>query len=285
MKITPMLRFAALALLSSANAQAATATCSISALPAPTAFSGTYSITLGLQQALSLTVSCTKTSGGPLTGIFTLAPSNGLNPSGSQNRAGTSPNLINYDIYTNTSCSTLLTNATQFTMVLAKANNQTTTQVFSYAGCVPVQTPLPVAGTQADTVNITLSSSTAGVTIGGTNPSPFSVNVTTTAVCSISTIPNITLAYGNAFSSTAVTAITSAPVMCSNQLPYTMTVSPTSGVSAGIYYSLSLPASGTGTGLSQGIAITATAPAGQAGTCAAATCTGAAQPHTLTVTY
>ena len=136
--------------------------------------------------------------------------------------------------------------------------------------------------------NVAAGSYTNTVTINPTTGIASSIIITILAPanCTFASFPGITLAYGNAFRGTAATATTSAPVTCTNTLPYTMAVSPISGVSAGINYSLALsPATGTGTGASQGITITATAPAGQAGTCATGTCTGVAQAHTLTVTY
>ncbi|NNU44524.1 hypothetical protein [Ramlibacter montanisoli] len=59
----------------------------------------------------------------------------------------------------------------------------------------------------------------------------------------------------------------------------------TDNVITGLRYSLVLSANaGNGTGAPQTYGITATFPAGQAGTCAGAIC-NATQAHTLTITY
>ena len=283
MKTKLMQCLAALALLLSANAAQAAISCSISSPGFIAGYTPTDVATDITQSSFS--ISCTRgLVTDPLTTTYSVTVNNGLNPAGGgKNQAASGANRLAYDTYTDSGCATQWRGATTIPSpagTITMSGLTPTTVTHNFWGCIAAGLT-PVAGTYTDTVTMTPTYS-AGVT-GGTNTFP--VTIITPATCTIASIPNITLAYGNAFSSTAVTATTSAPLTCTNAVPYTLAVSPTSGVSAGINYSLSLPASGTGTGLSQSITITATAPAGQAGTCATGTCTGVAQLHTLTVTY
>lgn len=118
------------------------------------------------------------------------------------------------------------------------------------------------------------------------------INITGTipGTCSIQSGPgNITLIYPS-FSTSAITQSTTAGIVCSSGLPWSAALSPTSGTLRGVAYSLTLnngiqpTFSGTGTGSTQILNITATAAAGQAGT--AATCTApCSTAHSLTLTY
>lgn len=282
MKTKLMQCLAALTLLLSANAAQAAISCTISS---PGFIAGYTSGGARVDTQSSYSITCVRgvNATDPTTTTYSVRANDGLNRTGTTNRAASGANRIRYDTFTSSTCATQWRSSPTIpspagTITMVGLTPTTVTQ--NFWGCIAAgQTP--VAGTYTDTVTMTPTYS-AGV-VGGIGTFP--VTIITPATCSIATIPNITLAYGNAFRNTAATATTSAPVTCSNNLPYTLAVSPTSGVSAGIYYTLSLPASGTGTGLSQGITITATAPAGQAGTCASANCIGVAQPHTLTVTY
>ena len=281
MKTKFMQCLAALALLLSANAAQAAISCSISS---PGFIAGYTSGGAQVITQVSYSITCTRgLTTDPTTTAYSVKVGNGLNPAGGgKKQAAFGANRLRYDTYIDSGCATQWRGATTIPSVpgtITMVGLTPTTVIQNFWGCIAALLT-PVAGTYTDTVTLTPTYS-AGVS-GGSNTFP--VTIITPATCTIATIPNITLAY-TAFRLTAATATTSAPVTCSNNLPYTMAVSPTSGVSAGINYSLSLPASGTGNGVSQGITITATAPAGQAGTCATGACTGVAQAHTLTVTY
>jgi hypothetical protein len=63
-----------------------------------------------------------------------------------------------------------------------------------------------------------------------------------------------------------------------------MALDATTGTLLGLNYSLALGVRSTGTGSPQLHTIIGSMAAGQAGTCAAGTCS-ASQPHTLTITY
>lgn len=103
-----------------------------------------------------------------------------------------------------------------------------------------------------------------------------------------------------AFSSTAQSASTNLTVRCTNGTPWNLSLAdfnanPNAGFTlVGLQYNIrmsttspaSVPApslNSTGTGVTQGVAVTATFPAGQAGQCAVSPCTGQAV-HTLMLT-
>lgn len=281
MKTKLMQCLAALALLLLANVAQAAISCTISS---PGFGAGYTSGGAQVITASSYSITCTRgLATDPTTTLYSVKAGNGLDPNGVNNRAASGTNRIRYDLYAASNCSTqwkgnvIIPNPAG-TITMVGFTPTTVTQ--NFWNCIAAGLT-PVPGTYTDTVILTPTYS-SGV-VGGTGT--MAVSIITPPVCSIGTILNITLPYGNAFRATAATATTSAPVTCSTSLSYTLAVSPVNGVSAGINYALSLPASGTGTGLAQGVTITATAAAGQAGTCATPTCTGAAQTHTLTVSY
>lgn len=282
LKFIQLLLASGLLAFASAARAAVSYSCNISALPIN--YSQTYSGSSNSSTSLSLSVSCTKSgSGSGLTINYTVTPNNGLNASGSQNRASLSGNLINYDLYTDATCTTPWSGSGS--MVFGGGAGSTITQTLTYYGTVPAAQPsLPPLGTYSDSVNMTLATTTGGVTITGTNPAPFLVSIVVPAACTISTQPgNITFSY-TSFGAGANASTTFATI-CTNQLPYTMAIDATSGTIAGVNYSLALSAAGgTGTGLAQTYTINGTIAAGQAGTCAAATCSGS-QARYLTITY
>ena len=273
------------ALLLSVNAAQAAITCNISS---PGFIDGYDNTTLNTNQtSYSITCSRGDDQNDPLTTSYSVKVDNGGFANGNANQASNGgANRIKYDLFTGSTCgqgvlwksNTTIPNAVG-TITMSGTSPKTVTE--NFWGCI-AGGQNPAAGIYNDSVLMTPTYS-AGV-INGTPNARTSVKIITPATCTISAITGITLAYGNAFGPGA-TATTNAPATCSNQLPYTIAVSPTSGVSAGIFYTLSLPASATGTGAVQNIPITATAPPGQAGTCTTGSCTGAAQPHTLTLTY
>jgi len=122
--------------------------------------------------------------------------------------------------------------------------------------------------------------------------STFTVGITLTSLCSVSTPANLTFAY-TAFQIPAATASSPFTVTCVNGLPFSVAVSGAAVTddAVGLAYSLLVtpPAGGgTGTGASQAYSIDGTIAGGQAGTCTAASCTNAAATNnlkTITVTY
>ena len=126
----------------------------------------------------------------------------------------------------------------------------------------------------------------------------FNVNVTLTSKCEINgtaaatgaVITDIALAY-TSFQTSAATGSTSFNVRCTNSLPYTLALDSTSVTDAALNldYTLTLSAtSNTGNGANQAYTVAASMAAGQAGTCATATCDNSASANrqrTLTITY
>lgn len=110
------------------------------------------------------------------------------------------------------------------------------------------------------------------------NPAPGTISPTT-----------MTLNY-TAFAAAPQTTAMTFTVDCTNSTPYSMDLSPSSGVLLGLAYTvrfdngLATKTGLTGSGLAQPYTLTAAIAAGQAGACAAATCT-ATQATTVTITY
>jgi spore coat protein U-like protein len=294
MKRRVMQSLAAAVMLSAAVWAQAAITCRISQ-PSP-GFSAAYvpSATGFNITQTSFTVSCQRGAAGDGTTVnYSVAADNGLNPTGQNNRAAFGANLIRYDVYKDSACSSQWRGgASAFTglsMTLGAVGVATSVQT-AYWGCVvALQAGLPT-GTYTDTVTMTLSA--AGTTIVGA-PFTFPVSIFTPSVCTIplgSAPGNVVFAY-TAFGS-AQTASTTFGTNCTNLLPYTMALDATSGVVSGLNYTLAIRNStdtanvsgSTGTGFLQNYIIKGTMPAGQAGTCTSGSCPGS-DPRTLTITY
>lgn len=121
-----------------------------------------------------------------------------------------------------------------------------------------------------------------------TATAPFNVTASLTSKCEVTSSPTDV-----AFSYTSFQAVAAAgtggafSVRCTTNLPYTLSVTATSGTVIGLAYTLGLSAAGgTGAGLTAAnYSVTGSMASGQSGVCATtAACTGTAA-HTLTVTY
>lgn len=139
-----------------------------------------------------------------------------------------------------------------------------------------------------------IPSAYAATTTGG-----FNVIINLTSACSITTAAgNVTFNYTSL--GVIQTPTSTVGVTCTNTLPYTLKLSnadnavpaasiTTTDSKVNLIYSLSVPAaSQTGTGSAVSHTISGSMAAGQAGTCATATCTNAGATNlaqTLTVTY
>jgi spore coat protein U-like protein len=154
----------------------------------------------------------------------------------------------------------------------------TFTKQTSFFLCVSAQTAT-TAGLYSDTAMLTLSY-TGGVSITGTSQ----VRIYAPATCNFTTPPgNISVSYTAL--GPQVSGSTNFNVQCTIGMPYTLATDVPEGVLNNLRYILSLSSLGTnGTGAPQLHTVTATIPAGQAGTCAVASCT-AQQTHTLTISY
>lgn len=286
-KLARWLAFTAL-LLGAAGANAAI-TCSISS----NGWIGGYNPVVATIVQTSFTVSCTSSAvGDPSSVSYTVASNNGLNSLGINNRGFLSgASYIRYDDYIDGSCATQWKGATTLGGTINFAGVGTVTKTTAFWGCVAAGQTGLAAGTYTDSVTATMSY--------GPNPQPtasvtFPVTIITPATCSISTVPG-NVAFGTYLDfGGALSASTGFGATCSNNLPYTLSVSPTGGTIAGIAYTLLLQnaapvmsgtsLSVTGSGFQQSYTINGSMAAGQAGTCAVGTCS-AAVPHTLTLTY
>jgi spore coat protein U-like protein len=233
----------------------------------------------------SVTVTCQRNAGGDgTTATFTIANNNGSHATGQQNRAQlTAANRINYDLYQDSGCATAWANAAANRIsgsITGLAGFVPMSTTISYWGCVPGSQTGLAAGTYTDTVTMTLRYG------GATNPTAtFPVSIVNPASCSISTPPGTVAFTYSAFEAAAANASTTFQATCTNLLPYTMALDATTGVIAGLQYSLAISSpGGTGTGVAQQYTITGTMPAGQAGTCGTASC-ATTQARTLTITY
>lgn len=270
---------AAFAVLVFVHTAQARVTCTISSAGFSTAYGTTLNVT-----ASSFTVTCSHLTGAGSTATYQVAASNGLQPTGTQNRAASGVNFLNYNLTSDPACLTpwkgtvYIPAAAYTTPVLALGASDVKT--YSFYGCVPAGQTVPAAGTYTDTVTMSFIPGGAKFTNG-----TFPVSITAPATCTLSTPPgNIVFNY-TSFSAAPVLANTTFAATCTNRLPYTLALDATSGTIAGVSYTLALSAaSATGTGLAQTYTINGTIAAGQSGTCAAATCTGS-QTRTLTITY
>lgn len=142
----------------------------------------------------------------------------------------------------------------------------------------------PTAGVYTDSFNVFAQypNNNAGAL---TSSVPASYTVGVNNQCVFNTFPTAMVFGYTSFSATAQTLNRTFELRCSNALPWSIAVSPASGTLLGLNYTLTRsPASGTGNGADQVVTLTGTLPAGQAGTCASATCS-ATQPHVVTITY
>ncbi len=281
MKIRLMQALAGLALLLSMNVAQAAITCNMSSAGVSAVYpsgSATQVIAQG-----SFTVSCTRgLTTDPLTTNYSMKAGNGLQPAGTINQAASGANLLQYDLYVNSTCgtkwkanNTIPSPAGTITMV--GLNPTSVTQNFWL--CINAGTSA-AAGTYTDSVTI-VPTYNNGVLGGSTT---FPVSITVPGTCTINAGPGaITLAY-TAFQTSAATDSTTFSLTCNNAMPYSMSVSPASNALTGIRYLLSLTPNATGTGVAQTQTISGSAQAGQAGTCATGSC-NATQITTLTISF
>ena len=122
-----------------------------------------------------------------------------------------------------------------------------------------------------------------------TATAPFNVTASLTSKCEVTAGPTDVAFTYTSFQTTAATATGGAfSVRCTNTLPYSLSLSATSGTVIGLAYTLALSsATGTGAGLTTAAyTVNGIMASGQSGTCATSTaaCTGTSA-QTLTVTY
>ena len=226
------------------------------------------------------TVTCTRgLASDPTTVTWSARADNGLSPGGGNNRAQRGTSRLAYDVYRDAACgSKWQGGGGTITGSITFVGTGTQTAQGNFWMCIAAGLA-PAAGTYTDTITMTLTYNTFFTDTG-----TLAVSILTPASCSIATAPGNVVFNYVAFGS-AVNASTTFRVNCTNTLPYAMALDATSGTVLGIAYTLALSSSsGTGTGANQTYTITGNAAAGQAGTCAAGSCS-ASQARTLTISY
>jgi spore coat protein U-like protein len=161
-------------------------------------------------------------------------------------------------------------------------NNTLTTPTMTGTFCfqVPASQSTAVPGTYVATPTLTITDSANVIWLNG---GVLTLTTPVSASCSIVSSPTPLVINYTAFGAQQ-TGTSDFQVRCTNSTPYTLSLDATSGTIVGLPYTLSVPSSGTGTGLAQTVTITGTIAAGLAGTCSGATCS-ATQVRTLTLSY
>ena len=229
------------------------------------------------------TVSCTRTSASdPNSVSYDVLADNGTNPTGQNNRATLGAATLRYDVFTSASCGTTWKGNRKISDTISWTGNATgtITKQTAYWACVITAQTATTAGTYTDSVGLTMTYGTGNTVAYGT----MSVSIYAPALCTMVTpASNLNVTYA-AFGP-QVSQSTTFAVTCTTGMPYTVATDVTEAVITGLRYTLLLSAtSANGTGAPQSYGITATFPAGQAGTCTGPVCT-ATQTHTLTITY
>lgn len=226
-------------------------------------------------------VTCTRTTGDPVTSVtYSVKADNGLHWQGQNNQAILGAALLRYDVYPSSTCAQQWKGNTTIddTITWTGGSTGAITKLTSFWGCVTGQTA-SASGGYGDAVTMSLSYP-GGATVTGTIP----VTIYAPAVCSFTTPPGaIALSY-TSFGG-AASGFTTFGVRCTTGMTYTLSTDVPEGVLLNLRYVLSLSqAIANGTGAPQSHTVTATIPAGQAGTCGGGACTGT-NTHTITVGY
>lgn len=262
--------------------------CTISVTPISTVYSPT--VAANNDSTGSYTINCTRAAGDANTMDYNVRANNGNQPAGNTNRVqfGATVNRYNYELYQNAGFTQEWrdTAGTRINGTLNFGASLTASVTGPFYLRVPGPQPVDPAGTYLDTVTVSLRRTAAGPDPVLFNSS-FGVSVITTNSCQISVPPgNVTFTY-TSFQAAPAAASTAYGVRCTTAFPYTMTLDGTLPYTyslLGLTYTLSLPASATGTGLTQTHTINGNIAAGQAGTCATGVCI-ASQTRTLTISW
>jgi len=227
------------------------------------------------------TVSCTRTSVTDPTSVsYDVTADNGTNSNGQNNRATLGTATLRYDVFTSAACNNTWKGMRKISDTITWPNGATgtLTKQTSFWGCMMTAQTAVNTGTYLDSVALTMVYNNIAV------PGSVPVAIYAPALCTLVTpAGNLNLSY-TAFGP-QVSQSTSFAVTCTNAMPYTVSTDVSEAVLAGLRYTLALSTtSANGTGAPQTHSVTATIPAGQAGTCATAACS-ATRTHTLTITY
>lgn len=311
-------------LMASSSAWAAAITCTMSVNP-PVTPSTAYSLYAANNTSLSYTVKCISTGNSTLT--YKISNGNGSSFGGTPSSkrasftsAGTTY-YVPYNLYTsdNAACGgTLWTTTSDFleTATMNPSNSRTANTARTFYLCIPAfsGSPYPIVGTYSDTVSLTMNTTTPSNGDTLTTPAnPFAnltVTINVVKECSLPTSPtSVNFVTYNSLTNSAKNANTMFVTLCTNQWPYTMSLtgastgnntSPVNGVVAGLNYTLGISgtaASGpsvggatvstTGSGAGQTYYINGYMVGNQAGSCAGTAClpAGDSASQTLTFTY
>lgn len=250
----------------------------------------------------TVTLNCTRSSAEATTLTYRIKADNGLNYSGQRRaRRGTSTNYMAYWLQRGTAVggSAACANSTNWlepatgtanviTGTLNFGTSLSASAVWGYCVRLPsvsfINYLFATAGIYTDTVNI--YAQYPGVDGGALTPEvPLNYTIGVKEQCVFNSFPTSINFNYTSFSPTAQTDTETFNLRCSDDLPWTVAVSPTTGTALGLSYTMGIaPASGTGTGANQPITLTGTMPAGQTGTCALGSC-AAKVVHTVTITY
>lgn len=245
------------------------------------------------------TLNCTRSGAEANTLTYRIKADNGLNVTGTQRRVrrDATTSYQNYFLRRGTAVGGSATcgNTTTWQAPLTGTTNVitgtlsfgaslTASAIWGYCVRIGSTSPSPAAGIYTDTVQVfaQFPNSDAG-TLTASALLNYTVGVTNQ--CVFNSFPTAINFNYTSFSTTAQTASQTFNLRCSNALPWSIAVSPANNTLLGLNYNLALsPTSGTGSGLNQLVTLTGTVPAGQAGTCSTAICTGSFV-HTVTITY
>lgn len=236
----------------------------------------------------SATLTCTRAGDDANTLTYRLRANNGLYPNGTQRRArhATSAATLDYSLSSG-ACANNTNWYDPSNYVTGTLNFGSALTASTTIGLCIRNQPGNVAtsGIYSDTVSVAAQypNSDAGAL---TVPAFLTYTVGVDAQCVFHTYPG-TMAFSyTSFSPTPQTASQAIVLRCSNNLPWSIAVTPSTSTVLGLDYSIAAtPASGTGNGnIGQTVTLTGTIPAGQAGTCALGTCT-ATKTHTVIISY
>lgn len=254
----------------------------------------------------SFTINCQRLAGDATVLNYIAFTDDGLYNKGAGNRAQltTGTYFINYDFFTNSSYTTnwskgnkCIIGSVNFGSALAGS------QTVNYYSRIPaLQNTLP-QGNYVDTVTVFASYNKTACANGASQDTSgtFNVSISNVPACQIAIPPGDVAFTYTAFQTLAALANTTFSARCTTNLPYTMALdgTPTNGiypgVASGLNYGIAigLTAGGaafqptksfSGNGALQPYYINGTMAAGQAGTCASASC-AASDPRTLTITF
>lgn len=255
-------------------------TCSFGASPGFTI--ANYLEGAASSQASSVTVNCTRSANGdPSSVTYTVAFDAGSNTNRASAVVGATTYYIGYTKAATTGCTPAITSVSGILSwpTTGPGKTGTLSSVANYAGCVSAQSGM-AAATYTDSIGLTVTHNAGAGTASGSAP----VSITLGSKCTAVVPGPLTFNY-TAFRGTALVVPLGFGTTCTNTTPYTMAFDVSTGVVAGLAYSLSLDfPGGTGTGSQQPYVITGTMAAGQAGDCTSG-CTGISNSHNVIVSY